>query len=71
MMGNFSALGETGLNSAWRRLDSNSAHGGDETVKLCKCLGTGLDSKLKFGVNSRGQQRIHLVRKLNSLGASH
>lgn len=51
-------------------------HGGDvEIVDSYKYLGTIFDSELKFHINTetivkKGQQRIHLLRKLNSFSVS-
>lgn len=46
-----------------------------ERVPVYKYLGTFFDEKLKFDVNTadilkRGQQRVHLLRKLNSFSVS-
>ena len=51
-------------------------HGEDvQTVDKYKYLGTVFDSRLKFDINTesivkRGQQRIHLMRKLNSFSVA-
>ena len=51
-------------------------HGEDvQTVESYKYLGTVFDSRLKFDINTesivkRGQQRIHLMRKLNSFSVA-
>ncbi len=55
---------------------ASTINGNDvEIVETCKYLGTMFDSKLKFDTNTesivkRGQQRIHLLRKLNSFNVS-